>query len=127
MSKPKYEKLPTGIKHAETKYIIQSFIDDLRQREKLSPTCMPFIKLMASSYDTYLDTEEYFETHPRTYENKKGDLVPDPNVNIGKKAFDQFQNTAMQFGFTIKSASQIKSHNECDNDKYDATVSKWVK
>jgi P27 family predicted phage terminase small subunit len=128
MAKLRTKLMPKGLRHIETKYMIEAVLDELEEQKRLSAICAPFLHRLASSYERYLDAFEYLSTHSAIDVNKKGEEVKHPNVNIEREAYSQFLAIAKEFGFTIKSSMQIKSHKGGDGDKeYDAPITKWGK
>lgn len=127
MAKLRTKLMPKGIKYDETKFMIGALIDDLEAQKRLSPTCAPFLHRLASSYERYLDAFKWLSSHSAININNKGEEVKHPNVNIEREAYNQFLTIAKEFGFTIKSATQIKAHTGGEMKEYDAPVNKWVK
>ncbi len=110
-------KCPKFIKHRETKQLMSMIVDQLEEKNKISPMDWPQLHRMATSYDTYLDATEWLAENGYTAVNKKGEDVKHPYVNIQRESWDQFLRLAKEYGLTIKSRAQIQAHKPADADK----------
>lgn len=86
-------KVPGSVKHEETKRFMRDVVKKLNQEEAIDSTDIPNLHRMATSYDLYLTACEWLSENGPITENKKGEQVKHPYVNISPGIVESVSGT----------------------------------
>lgn len=118
-------RIPSVIKHKETKAMMRGVVAELSARGALTAADLPMLNRLATSYDRYWEAVTYLSTHSLVDINKKGEEVKHPMVNIEREAWTQFLTVAKEYGLTKRSGVQISGKMPQKPNDDDVPGKKW--
>lgn len=127
MAKKRWEyKLPEIVRQTKTEQVIDDIVEELRNRDALTPFVAPMLDKLAVAYDRWWTLELDISSNGETQINAKQEEVTRPQVNIAHKLWTQYEAVSKEFGLTPKSLQKLKPKG--DNAKKEKSpIEKWIK